>query len=84
VPVVAYRRGGPAEMIEEGRTGWLVEPDSVDGLIDAVHRLDKLDRAACRRQAERDFSLEALGQRWEQWFNRILAMESTAQSAGRA
>ncbi|MGH2344366.1 MAG: glycosyltransferase, partial [Chloroflexota bacterium] len=84
VPVVAYRRGGPAEMIEDGRTGWLVEPGSVDGLIGAVRRLDQLDRAACRRQAERDFSLEALGRRWEQWFDRILAAEPTAQSAGRA
>ncbi len=84
VPVIAYRRGGPAEMIGEGRTGWLVEPDSVDGLVDAVRRLDQLDRAACRRQAERDFSLEALGRRWEEWFARILATDSTARSADRA
>ncbi|HVA91348.1 MAG TPA: glycosyltransferase family 4 protein [Chloroflexota bacterium] len=72
VPVVAYRRGGPAEMVAEGRTGWLVAPDSVDGLIAAVGRLNQLDRAVCRQQAERDYSLEALGLRWERWLAGIV------------
>ncbi len=72
VPVLAYRRGGPAEIVRDGRTGWLVEPDSVAGLIDAVGRLDELDRAACRRQAEEEFSLRGLGDRFEAWFEEIL------------
>jgi len=29
VPVIAYRRGGPAEIVQDGQTGFLVEPDSV-------------------------------------------------------
>ena len=72
-PVIAYRRGGPAEIVDDGRTGWLVEPDSVPGLIDAVGRLDALDRRACREQAERHYSLAALGGRLEQWFDAALA-----------
>ena len=36
VPVIAYRRGGPAEIVVDGETGFLVEPDDVDGLIAAV------------------------------------------------
>lgn len=68
VPVIAYRRGGPGEMVEDGRTGWLVEPDSIDGLIAASRRIDQIDRRACRAQAEREYSLEALGLRWERWF----------------
>lgn len=72
VPVVAYRRGGPTEIVRHGQTGWLVEPDSVEGLIQAVHRLDELDRRACRRQAEQDFSLEAMAIRYEQWFSDLL------------
>jgi UDP-glucose:tetrahydrobiopterin glucosyltransferase len=73
VPVVAYRRGGPAEMVVDGRTGWLVEPDCVDDLIAAVGRLDELDRAACRQQAAREYSLAALGLRWERWLGGIVA-----------
>lgn len=67
VPVIAYRRGGPAELIDDGATGFLVPPDSVDGLTDAVARLGDVDRVACRAQAERDFSLAALGARMERW-----------------
>ena len=72
-PVIAYRRGGPAEIVEHGRTGWLVEPDSVQGLIEAVERLDALDRGACRAQAERQYSLTALGERIGWWFAAALA-----------
>lgn len=73
VPVIAYARGGPTEIIRPGQTGWLVEPDSVNGLVDAIAKIDALDRIACRRQAETEYSLEALGERFEAWFEDILA-----------
>jgi len=72
VPVIAYNRGGPAEIIQDGKTGFLVEPDSVVGLVNAITRLDEIDRHTCRKQAEAEFSLEALGDRFEQWFRDIL------------
>ncbi len=73
VPVISYRRGGPIEIIEDGKTGFLVEPDSVDGLVDAIAHLNQIDRLACRQQAELEYSLEALGSRFENWFKSILA-----------
>lgn len=72
VPVISYRRGGPAEIIQHRKTGFLVEPDSVSELIDAIFQLDSIDRQACRQQAETEFSLEALGMRFEKWFQAIL------------
>lgn len=72
VPVIAYQRGGPAEIVQSGQTGWLVEPDSVDGLIDAIAKIDQIDRQHCRQQAEQLYSLDAFGQRFEQWFQDIL------------
>ncbi len=72
VPVISYRRGGPAEIVRDGETGWLVEPDSVEGLISAIQRLGMLDRHACRQQAEQEYSLDALGDRTEAWFDAVL------------
>jgi UDP-glucose:tetrahydrobiopterin glucosyltransferase len=68
VPVICYRRGGPLEIIQDGKTGFLVEPDSVSGLVDAIARLDEINRYTCRHQAETEFSLSALGDRFEKWF----------------
>lgn len=72
VPVIAYRRGGPAEIVQHGQTGWLVEPDDVAGLVTAIAQLDKIDRHTCRQQAEAEFSLAAMGDRVEAWLSGLL------------
>lgn len=36
LPALAVNRLGPAEIIEDGRTGWLVEPDDLDQLTGAI------------------------------------------------
>ena len=72
VPVVAYRRGGPAEIVVDGETGFLVEPDSVEALVDAVGRLDSIDRAACRQRAEVEYSLDAMAVRTEAWLDDVV------------
>ncbi|MGB5961063.1 MAG: glycosyltransferase family 4 protein [Coleofasciculaceae cyanobacterium] len=72
VPVIAYRRGGPAEIVEDGKTGFLVEP-SVEGLVEALGKLEKIDRYACRQRVETEYSNQAMGDRIEQWFWDILS-----------
>jgi UDP-glucose:tetrahydrobiopterin glucosyltransferase len=71
VPVISYARGGPVEIIKHGRTGFLVEPDSIEGLCSGVENLSRLSRATCRRNAEAEFSLTALGDRFANWFQSI-------------
>jgi UDP-glucose:tetrahydrobiopterin glucosyltransferase len=80
VPVIAYRRGGPAEIVLDGKTGWLVEPDSVEGLVEAIAHLDQIDRRTCRLHAEANYSLEAMGDRLEQWFTDILSQNPEWQN----
>jgi UDP-glucose:tetrahydrobiopterin glucosyltransferase len=72
VPVIAYRRGGPAEIIKDGETGFLVEPDSITGLVKAIAQISNLERSRCRWQAETEYSLTALGDRFESWFEQII------------
>ena len=73
VPIIAYRRGGPAEIVRDGKTGFLVEPDNVTELAKAIAKIPELDRSTCRQQAETEYSLTALGDRFETWFKRIVA-----------
>jgi UDP-glucose:tetrahydrobiopterin glucosyltransferase len=72
VPVIAYRRGGPAEIVIDGETGFLVEPDDVAGLIEAVRRIPEIDRMTCRQQVKERYSIEALAERVEAWFDDLI------------
>jgi len=54
-PVIAYRRGSMAELIEDGVTGFLV--DDLAGAIAAIGRIGEIDRAACRKAAVERFSV---------------------------
>jgi UDP-glucose:tetrahydrobiopterin glucosyltransferase len=73
VPVIAYRRGGPAEIVVDGETGFLVEPDSVEGLVAAVRRLDEIDRTECRRRVAEHWSIDAFARRVDAWLGDVVA-----------
>ncbi|MGW0802481.1 glycosyltransferase family 4 protein [Nonomuraea sp. NPDC002799] len=57
-PVVAYRRGSMAEVVDQGVTGFLV--DSLDEAVTALTRITTIDRAGCRAQAERRFTADRM------------------------
>ena len=67
VPVVAYRRGGPGELVQPGVNGVLVEPDDVAALAAAVQQAAAIDRRDCRQWVEANASREALAERVEAW-----------------
>jgi glycosyltransferase involved in cell wall biosynthesis len=54
-PVVAFGRGGATETVVDGTTGVLFAEQTVEALMEAVLRLDRLsiDPLRCRRNAER-------------------------------
>ncbi|HEY2550222.1 MAG TPA: glycosyltransferase, partial [Streptosporangiaceae bacterium] len=57
-PVVAYRRGGLAEVIEDGVTGFLVAPGDVAAAGASARAALRLSRAACRDHAVRHLDVE--------------------------
>ena len=71
VPVIAYDRGGPSEIVRHGQTGFLVTPDSVPDLIAALGHIEHLSRWACRQQAEQEYSLEVYGDGVERWLTAV-------------
>ena len=57
VPVIAMDLGSCREVIEDGRTGFLV--DNVQQAVRAAwSRLPEIDRDACRRRVQQLFSIE--------------------------
>jgi glycosyltransferase involved in cell wall biosynthesis len=58
-PVAAYRRGAMPEVVEDGVSGYLAEPDDVKSLAGAVERCLELDRSSVRASALRRLGLDA-------------------------
>ncbi|MFO7738508.1 MAG: glycosyltransferase family 4 protein [Desulfatiglandaceae bacterium] len=69
-PVIAFDRGSMPELIENGKTGFLV--DNVDEAIETVARIKEIDRASCRRHVERHFTVERMINEYIQAYEMIL------------
>lgn len=69
-PVIAVRRGSMPEIVKDGETGILVR--SASEAVTALSRIDGIDRAACRRDVEERFSVEAMADRYVELYRRIL------------
>jgi glycosyltransferase involved in cell wall biosynthesis len=64
-PVAAYRRGAMEEVVEDGVSGSLADPDDLDSLAAAIHESLSLDRAGVRASALRRLGLDAALDRYE-------------------
>lgn len=42
-PVLAFAKGGALEIVQEGRTGVFFQEQSVEGIIEAVHKFERVD-----------------------------------------
>jgi glycosyltransferase involved in cell wall biosynthesis len=73
-PVIAFRRGGVPEGIHDGRTGFIC--DTVDQMCESVGKLAHIDRAACRAEAERRFSVRAVTDDYEALYRRLIGLEA--------
>jgi len=76
-PVVAYRGGSVAEVIEHGVTGFVV--DHMDQAIDAASRAHTLDRRACRDAFTRRFSASRMASGYVRLYRQLT---SSAAGAG--
>jgi glycosyltransferase involved in cell wall biosynthesis len=72
-PVIAFDRGSMPELIENGKSGFLV--NNVDEAIEAVARIKEIDRAYCRRRVERHFTVERMINEYIEAYERILDSE---------
>jgi glycosyltransferase involved in cell wall biosynthesis len=59
-PVIAFRAGSLPEVIEDGLTGFIVEGE--DEAVQAVHRLQELDRRKVRTRFEERYAATRMAQ----------------------
>jgi glycosyltransferase involved in cell wall biosynthesis len=76
-PVIALREGSVPEVVSDGVTGFIC--DLEDELVDAVARLDQIDRRQCRAEAERRFSPSAMAAAYERVYARLLEREQSRE-----
>jgi glycosyltransferase involved in cell wall biosynthesis len=79
-PVVAFRRGALPDLVEDGRTGFLV--DTVEEMADAMVAAARLSAATCRAEAERRFSSERTARRYLELYDALIGASSPSDRAG--
>lgn len=57
-PVIAFNRGSVMEVIEHGKTGFIVT--SEDEMIEAVQKIEEINRLECRNHVKEKFSVEQM------------------------
>lgn len=70
-PVVAFGGGSVTEIIDDGLTGYVVS--GVASAVQAVGRLDAIDRADCRQVFERRFSSRRMAQDYLSLYRTLIA-----------
>ena len=69
-PVIAYRSGAVPEVMEEGRTGFIVK--ELADAVEAVRRVPELSRKRCREVFEQRFTAERMAHDYVQVYQRLI------------
>lgn len=70
-PVIAFPSGALADIVEHGRTGFLVE--NVDAMAAAIRQAHRIDPADCRARARERYSVERMIAAYFDAYARIVA-----------
>lgn len=76
-PVIAYRRGSMAELIDDGVTGFLV--GDAQEAVEAIARIGQIDRRACRAAVARRFTVERMVEGYLDLYTHLVAKHSVRQ-----
>ena len=73
-PVIAYDGGAVSEVIEEGRTGFIVK--GLEDATEAVQRVPELSRAYCREVFEKRFTAARMASNYLQVYEHVIRRTS--------
>jgi len=72
-PVIGFDRGAVKELIVEGKTGFVVSPEAgIEGLKNALSKIDTIKPQDCRDHVEKNFSTETMVQAYEKTYQEVI------------
>jgi glycosyltransferase involved in cell wall biosynthesis len=80
-PVIAIARGAAHEIVEHGKTGFLVH--DVHELTQFIHHIDRIDRTTVRATAIRRFSVTSMARKYSTIYKKVMATFRTSRIAAR-
>jgi len=69
VPVIAMDSGSCREVIADGKTGFLV--NSADEAVEVLDKIPTIDRRACRKHVEKNFTIDIMVSKYEKVYEEI-------------
>jgi glycosyltransferase involved in cell wall biosynthesis len=73
VPVIAMDLGSCREVIADKQTGYLV--NSIDEAVEAVARIERIDRKKCRQRVEQNFTIDKMVAGYEKVYAEVFRRE---------
>ncbi len=70
-PVVAFGNGAIPEVVVDRKTGFVIENNSEEKMIEAVKNIDSINRTDCRKYVEENFSVDKIVGDYEKALSRI-------------
>jgi len=74
VPVIAMDLGSCREVVADKQTGYLV--NNVDEAVEAVAKIDHIDRNKCRQRVEENFTIDKMVEGYEKVYVEIFRQEA--------
>lgn len=68
-PVIAFGRGAIPEIMVNGKTGYIVK--SGPEMVRAIKKINQIDRSACRKHVEKNFSTQRMAEDYEKVYRRL-------------
>ncbi len=79
-PIIAFNRGSVPELVIDGVTGFLCEPNDVDGMAKAMQRMQDMSqeeylqmRRQCRQHIEKNFTVKKMADQYESLYEKLIA-----------
>jgi len=79
-PVIAFDRGSAREVVENGKTGFVVK--NIKEAVEVIKKIGQIDRMACRKRVENLFSYQRMVSDYEKVYQEILSGQEIKYGAG--